>query len=148
MDILENTYVQKRARYESLIAQNDPAKVTELKSLNAELAAILQKMLVEVSRVKQDAGKIDTYRNELIGKLIKVQNDHNIMLQQKDQLETLKLLQGHERVKFDATFFWYALFLGIVSIAFILVLMWKGHKAPAIPAMTSSPATTAPLMYR
>ena len=148
MDTLENTYLQKRSRYDSLIAQNDPTKVTEIKSLNSELAALLQKMLVEVSRVKEDAGKIDTYRNELIAKLIKVQNDHNIMLQQKDQLETLKLLQGHEKVKFDATFFWYAFFLGVVSIAFVLVLMWKGHKAPAMPAMISSPAMTPPLMYR
>jgi hypothetical protein len=148
MDTLEKSYVQKRAQYEALIAQNDPSKVSELKDLNAQLAKILQSMLVELSTVKNDATKIDAYRDELIKKLIKVQNDHNAMLQQRDHVNTLRELKGHEQSRFNATFFWYALFLAIVSIIFVIALMWKGgYKAPAMPTMISNPTTMLPLTY-
>jgi hypothetical protein len=145
MDILEQTYVKKRAEYDALVAQNDPSKIQEITVLNAQLGAILQSMIVEVSKAKDNAGKIDLYRDQLIKKLIKVQNDHNAMMAQRDKVDTLKALRGHETKKFNATFFWYALFLGIVSLAFVIVLMMKGgYKAPIMPTMASSPTTMPP----
>ena len=145
MDILEQTYVKKRAEYDALVAQNDPSKIQEITVLNAQLGAILQSMIVEVSKAKDNAGKIDLYRDQLIKKLIKVQNDHNAMMAQRDKVDTLKALRGHETKKFNATFFWYALFLGIVSLAFVIVLMMKGgYKAPTMPTMASRPTTMPP----
>ena len=148
MDSLEQTYVEKRNRYDQLIAQNDPRKMDDIKTLNKDIAKILQAMLVELSKVKDDAGKIDAYRDELIKKLISIQNDHNVIITKKDHETTLKELKRNESVAFNATFFWYALFLGIVTIAFVAILMWKGgYKAPIIPTAISNPATMAPLTY-
>jgi hypothetical protein len=148
MDSLEQTYAEKRRRYDQLIAQNDPRKMDDIKTLNKDIAKILQSMLVELSKVKEDAGKIDTYRNDLIVKLISIQNDHNAMITKKDHEITLKELKRNESIAFNATFFWYAAFLAIVTIAFVAVLMWKGgYKAPIIPTAISNPATMAPFTY-
>lgn len=148
MDTLEQSYVEKRHRYDQLIAQNDPRKMEDIKTLNKDIAKILQAMLVELAKVKDDAGKIDTYRNELIAKLIGIQNDHNAMITQKDHEITLKELKRNETVIFNATFFWYAVFLAIVTIMFVGVLMWKGgYKEPIIPAAISNPTTMPPFTY-
>jgi hypothetical protein len=147
MDELERAYTLKRAKYDALIAENNPSKVPDIQALNAELSTILHGMLQEVTKVKGDAGKLDIYRDELVKKLVKVQNDYSIMLKQKDQYDTLKLLQNHEQTKFNAVLFWYILALGIVTFLFIIVLMWKGgYKAPTMPTMMSSPMTSPPFM--
>ena len=148
MDTLEQTYVEKRRRYDQLIAQNDPRKMDDIKNLNKEIAKILQAMLVELSKVKDDAGKIDVYRDELIKKLVSIQNDHNAIITKKDHETTLKELKKNETVAFNESFFWYGVFLVIVTIAFVAVLMWKGgYKEPIIPTAISNPATMAPFTY-
>lgn len=145
MDSLEQSYVEKRRRYDQLISQNDPRKMDDIKNLNKEIAKILQSMLVELSKVKEDAGKIDAYRDELIKKLVSIQNDHNAMITKKDHETTLKELNRNETVAFNANFFWYAVFLVIVTIMFVGVLMWKGgYKEPIIPAAISNPTTMPP----
>ena len=104
-------------------------------------------MLEEVAKVKGNAANLTIYRDELMKKLVKIQNDSSILLKQKDQYETLKMLQGHEQAKFDGAFYWWAFALGIVTILFFIVLMWKGgYKAPAMPTMMSSPTTTPAFM--
>jgi hypothetical protein len=144
MNALERDYVTKRAEYDSLIALNDPSKLPDIQTLNTELSKILHSMLEEVSKVKGSAEKLRPYRDELIQKLVKIQNESSIMLKQRDQYETLRALQTHEKTKFDSTLFWYMISLGIVTLIFIIVLIWKGgYKLPTMPTTTSS-ATTMP----
>ena len=146
MDTLESSYRTKRAEYDSLILLNDPDKLPRIRQLNSELSAILHSMLEEVSKVRGDANKLNPYRDELMRKLVKIQNDSSILLKQKDQYETLRSLRMHEQVKFDKRLFWYLLSLGIVTLIFIIVLIWKGgYKLPTMPTTTSS-ATTMPAL--
>jgi hypothetical protein len=52
----------------------------------------------------------------------------------------------HEQTKFDKRLFWYLLSLAIVTLIFIIVLIWKGgYKLPTMPTTTSS-ATTMPAL--
>ena len=144
MDALERDYVTKRAEYDRLIALNDPNKLPDIQSLNTELSKILHSMLEEVSKVKGSANKLTAYRDELMQNLVKIQNESSIMLKQRDQYETLRALQAHEKTKFDSTLFWYMISLGIVTLIFIIVLIWKGgYKLPTMPTTTNS-ATTIP----
>lgn len=144
MNALEREYTTKRAEYDSLIALNDPTKLPQIQALNIELSVILHRMLEEVTKVRGEASKLNTYRDELMRKLIKIQNDSSIILKQKDQYETLRALQAHEQIKFDERLFWYLISLAIVTLIFIIVLLWKGgYKLPTIPTTTSS-ATTIP----
>jgi hypothetical protein len=148
MDVLERNYVSKRKEYDALIASSNP-NIDQIKKLNKELSTILNSMLTELAKVKDEAGHIDQYRDELVKKLVAIQNDYNKLLDERDDVATIKALRGHQEVKFNAVFFWYAVALAIVSVIFFFVLMWKGgYKAPTIPTMTSSPITIAPFTYR
>ena len=144
MDALERDYRIKRAEYEKLIALNDPGKLPQIQQLNIQLSEILHSMLGEVAKIRGEANKLNPYRDELMKKLIKIQNDSTILMKQKDQYETLRALQAHEKTKFDAALFWYMILLFILTLTFIIVLIWKGgYKLPTIPTTTSS-ATTRP----
>jgi hypothetical protein len=146
MNALERDYVTKRAEYDRLIALNDPSKLPDIQALNTELSKILHGMLEEVTKVKGSADKLIPYRDELVQKLVTIQNESSIMLKQRDQYETLRALQAHEKTNFDSTLFWYMFSLGIVTLLFIIVLIWKGgYKLPTMPTTTSS-ATTIPAL--
>ena len=146
MDALERDYTTKRAEYDRLIALNNPVNLPRIQALNIELSAVLHRMLEEVTKVRGDASKLNPYRDELMRKLVKVQNESSILLKQKDQYETLRSLRMHEQVKFDKRLFWYLLTLAIITLIFIIVLIWKGgYKLPTMPTTTSS-ATTMPAL--
>jgi hypothetical protein len=146
MDALERDYRNTKSHYDSLIARNNPSLIFQIQHLNHQLAMILHRMLEEVSKVRGDASKLNPYRDELMRKLIKIQNDSSILLKQKDQYETLRSLRMHEQTKFDKRLFWYLLLLGVVTFIFIIVLIWKGgYKLPTMPTTTSS-ATTMPAL--
>jgi len=148
MDVLERNYVLKRKEYDALIASNNP-NIDQIKKLNKELSALLDSMLVELAKVKEDAGHIERHRDDLVRKLVSIQKDYNNLLDERDQVATLRALRGHQEVKFNGVFFWYAVALAIVSVIFFFVLMWKGgYKAPTIPTITSIPITMAPFTYR
>ena len=142
MNALQQTYVMKKSAYETMIASSNP-NVNELKRLNIELSNLLTQMLTELAKVKQDAGYIEQYRNELVRKLVVIQKDYTTLLNEREQLHTLRALRAYEETKFNAAFFWYGLAFTIVAILFFFILLWKGHKATTIPTTTSS-ATTMP----
>jgi hypothetical protein len=146
MDALERDYRTKRVEYDRLIALNNPANLPQIQLLNTQLSRILHGMLEEVAKIKGTANNLKIYRDDLMRKLVKIQNDSSILLKQRDQYETLRALKEHEKTKFDATLFWYLLSLAIFTVIFIIVLLWKGgYKLPTMPTTTSS-ATTIPAL--
>jgi hypothetical protein len=151
MDDLEREYRATQFQYENLMSRdfvdrNHPGFIYQVQHWNQKLSEILHRMLEEVSKVKGDASKLKPYRDELMRKLIKIQNDSSVLQKQKDQYETLKALQSHEKTKFNAALFWYMISLFILTLIFIGVLLWKGgYKLPTMPTTTSS-ATTMPAL--
>jgi hypothetical protein len=146
MDALERDYRNTKSHYDSLISRNNPSLIFQIHHVNYQLALLLHRMLEEVTRVRGDANKLKPYRDELMRKLIKIQNEASILQKQKDQYETLRALKAHEQMKFDKTLFWYLFSLAILTIIFIIVLLWKGgYKLPTMPTTTSS-ATTMPAL--
>jgi hypothetical protein len=142
MNTLEQTYAIKKASYEAMIRSNNP-NVNEVKRLNNELSFLLTQMLTELAKVRQDAGHIEQYRNDLVRKLVVIQKDYTTLLNEREQLRTLRALREYEETKFNAAFFWYGLVFTILAILFFFILLWKGHKATTSPITTSS-ATTMP----
>ena len=146
MDALEIEYRQKKNEYDTLIASSTPS-VEHLKEVNLELTEILNEMLKELAKVKETAGHVESVRNDLVKKLVKIQKEYTAIIGDVDQVETLRAIHSHEDAKFKAVFFWYGLSLALLSIVFFFVLLWKGgYKAPTMPTMMSSPTTTAPFM--
>jgi recombinational DNA repair ATPase RecF len=144
MDALEKSYAIKKSTYEAMISSRNP-NVVELKKLNTELSYLLTQMLNELAKVKQDAGHIEQYRNELVRKLVAIQKDYNGLVNERSNLVTLRALRTYEETKFNAVFFWYGLAFSILVILFFFILLWKGHKAATIPTTTNSATTIPPL---
>lgn len=145
MDTLESTYETKKQQYDALVAANEPGSADRITTLNTELAGLLQDMLTQVATMKGNADKLESYRDELLKKLVRVQNEHTMMQMQKDEYITMQKLQSHEQTAFNSTFFWYGVVLLIVFVIFFFTLVSKGHSAPTIPTMTTS-ATTMPAL--
>jgi len=143
MDTLESTYKTKKQQYDALLASDEPGNADRITTLNTELAGLLQDMLAQVATMKGNADKLESYRDELIKKLVNVQNEHTMMQMQKDEYIAMQKLQSHEQTAFNSTFFWYGIVLAIVFVVFFFILVSKGHSAPTIPTMTTS-ATTMP----
>jgi nitrogen fixation/metabolism regulation signal transduction histidine kinase len=141
MEGLEATYKTMKQQYDALIAENKPANLPQISALNTKMSGLLQEMIGEVTKMKGNAAKLKTYRDELVTKLVSVQNDFSLMQQQKDEYETLTLLQTHEQTVFYSTFFWYGIALGIVAFAFLIVLARSGQSAPTMPTTTMSAMT-------
>ena len=144
MNSLEQSFAIKKSAYETMIASSNP-NVEELKRLNTELSGILTQILSELAKVKQDAGHIEQYRNELVRKLVAIQKDHTTLLSEREQLKTLRALREYEETKFNAAFFWYGLAFTIVVILFFFILLWKGHKTTTSPTTTNSATMMPPL---
>uniref|UniRef100_A0A6C0F455 Uncharacterized protein n=1 Tax=viral metagenome TaxID=1070528 RepID=A0A6C0F455_9ZZZZ len=144
MQSLQRSYEAKLATYNTLVSENNPAKLTEIQTLNGELAALLHSMLAEVAKVKTKAENLNGYKDELLQQLVSMQTDASIMREQKDQYIALEMLRSNQQVNFDTSFRWYALALGIAALLFLIVLMWKGgHAMPTMPTTMSSPMTMA-----
>lgn len=143
MDALERTYNAKKQQYDVLVAANNPSTIGQIRALNAELSTLLHDMLSQVSTMKGNAGKLEAYRDELMKKLVGVQNEHTLLQTQKDEYTAMQKLQAHEQTAFNSTFFWYGIALAIVFVIFFFVLVSMGQSAPTMPTMTTS-ATTMP----
>lgn len=144
MEELETSYEAKRDKYKALIASNDPTKVSEIQALNGELASILHRMAEKLAAAKSNAAGLTMYRDDVLQQLVEIQNDSSILREQRDQYETLRMLRTQDQTVFRSTFFWYALALGFVAVAFLFTLMWKGgYKTPTIPTTISNPNTMA-----
>jgi hypothetical protein len=134
----------KKSAYETMIASRNP-NMNEIRRLNAELSFLLTQMLNELAKVRQDAGHIEKYRNDLVRKLVAIQKDHTTLLSERQQLKTLRALREYEETKFNAAFFWYGLAFTIVIILFFFILLWKGHKTTTSPTTTNSATMMPPL---
>lgn len=142
MQELEREYEEKKRQYDILVAEDSPDSAS-ITALNTELAGLLQEMLAQVATMRGSASKLESYRDQLIRKLVGVQNERTILQQQKDQYAALHKLRTHEQTVFNSTFFWYGIVLAMVFVVFFFILVRKGQSAPTMPTMTTS-ATTMP----
>jgi len=144
MEDLQTSYEAKLATYNSLISANDPTKIVQIQQLNGELAALLHSMVEILTTTKSNAANITVYRDALLQQLVSIQNDASVMREQRDQYNTLRMLQTQDDAVFRSTFFWYALALGFVALLFFIMLMRNGgYKVPTMPTAISSPNTMA-----
>jgi len=149
MDELEQQYQTLHKSYESLIASGDPNSVGDIERLNKHLSSILSRMLQKVATVRDSAANIQTYRDDLSKRLIRIQHDYNGLATSHDKIETLRRIRHDQKTNFDTAFFWYALFLIIACILLFFAIVIKGgHVAAANPAMMNTPSNMPPFTYR
>jgi hypothetical protein len=136
--------------YQSLAdeALADPTKlqanVEKMKTLNAEMATILDKEIADMTSAGA-SGDIATLRDELIEKLRKIQKDYNGLLVNTDKLETLRRIRGFQEKDWKSELRLYIIFFGILAGILLLFLLFKRQSMVSTNVAPTS-ATATPIL--
>ena len=148
MDDLESTYQTQYALYEEAIASPNP-DAAKIKQLNIQIAKTLNAMIETLTNVNKETASIKVYRDELIQRLRQIQWEYNGLIQNTDNLETLRRIRESEQKKADGSFYIY--FYGFVAacIALVIAILMKQESLPIsfFPGPTPLlPQPSAPLL--
>lgn len=143
---LHQTYQTKLALYDSkvtaAIATNDTSVLPELRTLNAELATLLDQILSETTNLTP----LSTSRAELVAALARVQQDATHLRSSSDTLERLRRMRESSGAPRSEVLFYLGAFL-LVCLGILAMLFMGSSQSSSVPTMTSSiPPSTAPLV--
>ena len=149
MDSLESKYQQQFALYEEEVASPTP-DVNKLKDLNLQISNTLHAMIESLTNVRNETASIKVYRDELISRLRKIQWEYNGLIQNTDQLETLRRIREWERAKADKSVNFYLILFLLACAALLVAILFKREiieAVPFFPAPTQAlPQPTAPIL--
>ena len=142
-----DTLYRKLAQ-DALNVDDKTSIITQIKSVNQQLAGVLDKMLMAVAQVKQDGSKITEYKDELVRRLRTIRSDYDNLRKNTDQLETLRRIREYEQSKASGSLNWYLLGFFVLCGVLVLFMFIFGRQASfdASAAMPASPTITAPFM--
>jgi hypothetical protein len=134
MDSLESNYQQQFALYEEEVASPTP-DVNKLKNLNLQISNTLHAMIEALTNVRNETANIKMYRDDLISRLKKIQWDYNGLIQNTDQLETLRRIRESERARVDKSVNFYLILFLIACAALLIVILFKRQIVSYLPSL-------------
>jgi hypothetical protein len=141
---LDTDYKQRVAAYDTAIAssveQNDPSRMSELRTLSEGIQATLTKMIEDLTYLKKETPDIAKERDGLLETLRRIQRDYGAMLSSTDDLETLRRIRQQENGEAQRLLMMYLLAFLFVSMLLVVYLLYSGRKADT--AITSAPTPT------
>lgn len=122
------------------------ANVEKLKTLNAEIADTLDKMITLMSKTGFDMNS-EVTQSELLAKLQRIQKDYNGLAQTTDKLETLRRIKEFESAKESSSIFIYLISIGILAIILLLFMFFRSRSSylPSANAIPTAASTITPL---
>jgi hypothetical protein len=150
MEELRTTYAAKMKEYDDTIKDalesRDATKVEKIRQLNAEIGKLLEKMIEQMTFLKQDTPLLKRERDILVEKLRRIQMDYNGLLVNTDELETLRRIREQEGGLAKRDLYRYLAFFFIVAIGIVLLLMFvRGQsRMKSTETSTSVPSTMPP----
>lgn len=147
---LRARYTAKLAEYDSkvaaAVASNDTARLSELRTLNAEISSLLEEMLTYTGTPTSSPSELEAQRQELVTTLNRIQRDYNGLVEKTDSFELLRRIRDGTtsipRREFVMYFFAFlALCVGILAMLFFGVQKMDATNMSAI-----TPPRMAPLV--
>jgi ribosomal 50S subunit-associated protein YjgA (DUF615 family) len=151
MEELRTTYAAKMKEYDDTIKDalesRDATKVEKIRQLNMEIGKLLEKMIEQMTFLKQDTPLLKRERDILVEKLRRIQMDYNGLLVNTDELETLRRIREQEGGLAKRDLYRYLAFFFIVAIGIVLLLVFvRGQsRMKSTETSTSVPSTIPPL---
>lgn len=151
MDELRASYTTKLKEYDDTIKEalesRDASKIEKIRQLNSEIGKLLEKMIEQMTFLKQDTPLLKRERDILVEKLRRIQMDYNGLLVNTDELETLRRIRMQETDLTKRDLYRYLAFFFIVAIGIVLLLMFvRGQsRMNSTETSTSVPSTMPPL---
>lgn len=145
------TYEQDLAAYENAITQalatNDASKLPDIRARADRVIASLNKRIEDITYLRAETPDIRIERDRLLSVLRRIQNDYNGLLENTDDLETLRRIREQEGGAAKKEFMWYLIAFLIAVVALIgVIFVMGGQKALATAISPSTPAMSPPLM--
>ncbi len=146
LEELKTDYDAKSKEYKTLIdeavASGSTQTMDKIRKLNVELASLLERMISTVSP-GQSKRSIESARDELVGRLRRIQMDYNGLLQTTDELETLRRIRAQEEGGFLRVFYWHLIALGVLFVGVLGAMLYMRRQTST--ETTASPTTSADL---
>jgi uncharacterized protein YjcR len=144
MDNLQKQYSEAAALYEAevqaAIASKDITPHLEtLKTLNARISVILDKMVEATAKAKDESGNLSQYREQLMDNLRRIQKDYSGLSQNTDQLETLRRIRRNQLQTAHQYFSTYFFLFMLFCLTLMLLLIFRQKKE----STTSTPVSAA-----
>jgi hypothetical protein len=150
MEELRTTYAAKMKEYDDTIKDaldtRDASNVEKIRKLNMEIGKLLEKMIEQMTFLKQDTPLLKRERDILVEKLRRIQMDYNGLLVNTDELETLRRIRMQETDLTKRDLYRYLAFFFIVAIGIVLLLVFvRGQsRMKSTETSTSVPSTMPP----
>jgi septal ring factor EnvC (AmiA/AmiB activator) len=143
-------YQRQVAEYEAMleasIRQNDPSRLSDLRTKSEAIQATLNKMIENLTYLKKETPDIRSERDKLLEKLTRIQQDYSAMLVNTDDLETLRRIRQQENGEAKRLLTIYLMAFLFMSCMLLVYLVYSGRKTPTSPTTaaipTMSPALT------
>lgn len=141
---LKADYDAKSAEYSRLIdtavTSGSTSSMDQIRQLNVELSSLLEQM-ISVSDPQRRS--MPLVRDELVERLRRIQLDYNGLLQNTDDLETLRRIRAQEEGGFWSVFYVHLGFLAAAFVAVVAVLIYT--RRATTTETTMSPAMSSDL---
>lgn len=129
------------------LASNDATKLPEIRMLADRAIASLNKRIEDITYLKTDTSNIRMERDRLLSVLRRIQSDYNGLLENTDDLETLRRIREQEGGAAQKEQLWYLVAFLIAAVALLgVIFVMGGQKALATAISPSTPAISPPLM--
>ena len=139
-----------RAQYTTLANQATatPAQIQtllpQIQSVNQQIAAVLDKMLAQMQYATA-GGNSETYRDQLVEQLARIQSDYNGLKTNTDAMKTLQRIRSFQDTSWQSTLMLYIGFFVLVAGLFALVVVIRRYTNTSASTPSPSPAAMAPL---
>lgn len=142
---LKADYDAKSAEYsrliEAAVTSGSTGSMDQIRQLNVELSSLLEQM---ISTSDPERRRMPAVRDELVERLRRIQLDYNGLLQNTDELETLRRIRAQEEGGFWSVFYWHLIFLGVAFVGVLVVMLYI--RRDTTTATAASPTTSSALV--
>jgi hypothetical protein len=117
----------------------------QIQSLNQQIASVLDQMLTAMQYARQGPNS-ESYRDQLVEQLSRIQTDYNGLKTNTDTMETLRRIRGFQDESWKSPLLTYVAILLIAALVLVLVMLFRRQKADSATMPSASPAAIPPLM--
>jgi hypothetical protein len=117
----------------------------QIQSVNQQIAAVLDQMITQTQYAPPGPNS-DTYRDQLVEQLTRIQSDYNGLKNNTDALKTLRRIRSFQDTSWQSTLALYLTGFLVVALLLVLVMLFRRQKSVSPTAPSMSPTAMPPLM--
>ena len=112
------------------LESNDTTLIPEIRSMNRTISQLLNEQVEKLTYLRQDSPTISQERDRLIERLRQIQKDYNGLLDNTDDLETLRRIRQEESAEGRRLFGIYLMaFLGLCTLLLAYLAFFAQKRA-------------------